>query len=66
MASPFSAFRKNQKVWMVGITIMAIGAFVFLTPAVMTSSGSSGRDVPVVKTTKFGNIGQIELQMMEF
>src|SRR5208282_815159 len=64
MASPFSVFRKNQKVWMAGITIMAIGAFVFLTPTMMTSfNASAGRDMPKVKTTKFGNLGQQEFQM---
>ena len=37
MASPFSVFRKNQKMWMAGITVMAIFAFVFLSGPMMSS-----------------------------
>ena len=61
MASPFRVFRKNQKVWMAGITIMAIVAFVFLSgPMIGSFSGSGGRDAPVVRT-KFGNLSASEL-----
>ena len=64
MASPFSAFRKIKRCgWLESRSWPSV-AFVFLTPAVMTSSGSGGREFAVVKTTKFGNIGQIEVQMM--
>ena len=67
MASPFSIFRKNQKVWMAGITILAIVAFVFLSGPVANSfRGSGGREEPVVTTTKFGNLGAGQLQMLRF
>ena len=62
MASPFSVFRKNQKVWMAAIMIMAMVAFVFLTPTVLSSfggGGGGGRD-PAVVTTKFGKLGRID------
>ena len=65
MASPFSVFRKNQKVWMAGITIMAMIAFVFLhahDDEFFQRPG--GRDEPVVRTTKFGNIAAGQLQML--
>ena len=65
MASPFSVFRKNQKMWMAGITIMALIAFVFLSGPVKNSfTGPGGRDEPVVRTTKFGNITGGQLQML--
>src|SRR5271165_3176380 len=67
MASPFSVFRKNQKVWMAGITIMAIAAFVFLTPTMMSSfNRPTGLDQPVVRTTKFGNLTGGQLQTLKY
>ena len=36
MASPFRVFRKNQKHWMAGLVVLAMIAFVFLTPTMMT------------------------------
>jgi len=66
MASPFSVFRKNQKVWMAGITIMAIFAFVFLGgPMSRLSSGPGGHDEAVVRTRKFGNLTRGNLQTLK-
>ena len=39
MASPFRTFRKNQKIWMAGITIMAIIAFVFFSNRCRVGTG---------------------------
>ena len=72
MASPFSVFRKNQKVWMAGVTIVAIFAFVFMGgPMLSFFNASAGHEVPIVRTTKFGNLdaGQLytlRLNRMEF
>ncbi len=60
MASPFRTFRKNQKTWMAGITIMAIVAFVFMSnPSQYVGRG--GGSVPVVVRTRFGNLTQREV-----
>ena len=62
MASPFSIFRKNQKVWMAGLVVMAMIAFVFLSGPMVSSRGSSGSgEEPLVKT-KFGNLGPSDLR----
>jgi len=42
MASPFRTFRKNQKAWMVGLTIMTMFAFVFLGQVAGNRSSDSG------------------------
>ena len=58
MASPFSIFRKNQKVLMAAATLLSIVAFVFLTGPMMNSFSGSGarRDEIVARTSKFGNV----------
>src|SRR5208283_2631045 len=66
MASPFSVFRKNQKMWMAGITIMAIFAFVFLGGPVSRSfTGPGAHDEALVRTTKFGNVTRGDLQTLK-
>jgi hypothetical protein len=64
MASPFSVFRKNQKVMMAGVTILAIVAFVFLSGPAMRGLGGSGNDAAVVRTTKFGNVSLSQLRLL--
>jgi hypothetical protein len=59
MASPFRTFRKNQKVWMTGITLMAIIAFVLITP--MTGLNQLGSREPAVIKTKFGSLTQSQI-----
>lgn len=58
MASPFSIFRKNQKVLMAAATLLSIVAFVFLTGPMMNSFSGSGTrsDEIIARTSKFGNI----------
>ena len=60
MASPFRTFRKNQKVWMAVITIMAIVAFVFLSGP-MLSLNRIGTREPAVVQTKFGSLTQPQI-----
>ena len=55
MASPFRTFRKNQKTWMAGITIMAIVAFVFMSGPMMNFS-RMGSGLPAVIQTKYGKL----------
>jgi hypothetical protein len=65
MASPFSVFRKNQKVWMAALVVMAMIAFVFFPQTMMNSGGrAGGRDAPVVRTTRFGNLGSAQLDTL--
>ena len=64
MASPFRIFRKHQKVLIATLGLMAMIAFVFL-PIVMDRIGQQSVANPVVvKTKKFGNITQRELEFM--
>jgi hypothetical protein len=57
MASPFRTFRKNQKLWMAAITIMAIIAFVFMGNPMQNVGRGGGSQPPVIRT-KFGNLTQ--------
>jgi hypothetical protein len=59
MASPFRTFRKNQKLWMAGITIMAIIAFVFLGN-MQNLSRMSGREAVQIQT-KYGSLTQSQI-----
>ena len=56
MASPFSVFRKNQKVMIAVLGVLAMFAFVFL-PIIMEQMGiRTVRNPVVVKTSKYGNL----------
>ena len=49
---------------MAAVTILSLIAFVFLTPAMMSSvGGPGGREAPAVRTTKFGNLGRGQLRV---
>jgi len=64
MASPFRVFRKHQKVLIATLGLMAMIAFLFL-PIIMERMGQQSVANPVVvKTKKFGNITQRELEFM--
>jgi hypothetical protein len=63
MASPFRTFRKNQKVWMAAITIMAVIAFVFMSNPMQSLSRMGGRQ-PAVVQTKFGSLTQPEVAIL--
>ncbi|MGD9127107.1 MAG: hypothetical protein PVH19_06980 [Planctomycetia bacterium] len=62
MASPFHVFRKNQKAMIATLGLLAIGAFVFLTPIAMYYSGRGPEGGPenknpvVVTTTQYGDL----------
>jgi hypothetical protein len=63
MASPFRTFRKNQKAWMVGLTIMTMFAFVFLGQVAGNRSSSSGEyKDPEVFTWKYGSVHKSEIE----
>ncbi len=63
MASPFRTFRKNQKVWMAGITIMAIVAFVFLGGPMLSMNRLGSRE-PAAIQTKFGSLNQSQINSL--
>ncbi len=65
MASPFHIFRKHQKVLIATLGVLAMGAFVFL-PIVMDRMDTRATANPVVvKTKKYGNLRQYELNTMQ-
>ena len=69
MASPFHVFRKNQKAMIATLGLLAIGAFVFLTPLAMYKGGSwsdggNKGDEVVVTTTKYGDLNERDLSNM--
>jgi hypothetical protein len=64
MKSPFAIFRKNQRLGMALLTIMAMFAFVFLGNAGPRSGVGRGGAADVVVHTNAGNVDQILLQDM--
>src|SRR5690349_16474624 len=64
MASPFHTFRKNQKVWMTGVTLMAIIAFVFLGSSSIIGTGNWGSREPAAIQTKYGNLTQSQINSL--
>lgn len=56
MASPFSIFRKNQKLMYALLTIMVMFGFVFLPIMLQTSGSRTVVNPVVVKTTQFGDL----------
>ncbi len=67
MASPFSVFRKNQKVMMAGITILAMAAFVLVNPfgGGRGSGNQQGSPSLPIATWNFGKIylGDVESRL---
>ncbi len=63
MASPFSVFRKHQKVMLAAITILAMFAFVFISPWGRGNSGGAGGGGKAleVATWKYGSISQSDI-----
>ena len=68
MASPFSLFRKHQKVMMMSACLLAIIAFVFLTPLTYLIGKKSGtsEDLVVVKTKKYGDLRQSDIERLRW
>ena len=61
MASPFSIFRKRQKVMIAALGVLTMFAFVFI-PIIMQGMGGQAHTNPVViKTSKFGNLLESDL-----
>jgi len=67
MASPFKLFRKNQKIWLAGLTIVAMGGFVVLPTVVqMVGDGNQAAALKdVVTTTRYGNLSRIGLGVLQ-
>ena len=62
MGSPFSIFRKHQKMMIAGLAVMAMIAFVFLS-GIPTGPSSHGPQNPVAVTTaKFGKLRTSDVQ----
>jgi hypothetical protein len=63
MASPFKVFRKNQKAWMVAITVLAMISFVFMgnIGGSARNGGAGGKD-PEVFSWKYGTVNASELR----
>ncbi len=67
MASPFKIFRKNQKMWLAGLTIVAMGGFVVL-PTVVQMVGRGGQAAArknVVTTKKYGNLNAADVSALQ-
>jgi hypothetical protein len=65
MASPFSIFRKNQKVMIAVLGVLAMFAFVFI-PIIMEGMGSRTiRNPVVVKTSQFGNLHEYNIRNLQ-
>jgi hypothetical protein len=62
MASPFRVFRKNQKIWMVALTILSMFAFVVLGSFSRLGSPSGKREDPEIFTWDFGAVHKSDLQ----
>ena len=62
MASPFTVFRKNQKVLLAITGILAMIAFVFLGTCVQSPTQVQAHDNPTVVTWKFGEITEYEME----
>ena len=65
MASPFKVFRKNRKTMYAILTIVVILGFVII-PAILESGKNwqTTKDPVVVRTTKYGDLKQSDLQNM--
>ncbi len=67
MASPFSLFRKNQKILMAVFGVAAMIAFVFLGPLSQYMGGGRPEGGnPVIVETKYGDLKASELQGLEY
>jgi hypothetical protein len=66
MSSPFSIFRKNQKVMLAVLTTLAMFGFILLPTILQLMGGSrSVADPVVLKTTKFGSLRKSHLQILQ-
>jgi len=67
VASPFSIFRRNQKIMLAIVAIGAMVAFVFLDPVMRyVGGGPNKQQNPVVVETRFGSLTQNELANLRY
>jgi hypothetical protein len=64
MASPFSVFRRNQKIMITVVGVMAMFAFIFLDPLFRMLGGTRGPENPVIVRTNFGKFRAADLAML--
>ena len=64
MASPFSIFRKHERVMMALICVLAMFAFVFVGPIFDTRSGRGPQDPVAAETKLYGDIHESDLMRM--
>ena len=64
MASPFAVFRKNQKMLIATLGLLAMIAFVFLPIILQNMGGREVKNPLVVKTKRFGDINEQRLDGM--
>jgi hypothetical protein len=67
VASPFSLLRRNQKIMLAVLTLMAMVAFVFLDPVMRYLSRGRGQgENPIVVETNFGDFRSHDLQNLVY
>jgi len=64
MASPFSIFRKKQKMMIAVLGVMVMLAFVFIPIIMERMGGRTVRDEVVASTVKFGNLRQSDVSAL--
>jgi hypothetical protein len=64
MASPFTVFRKHQKILIATLGLLAMIAFVFLGTIQQQMGGRAAKDPVVVSTKKYGDITERRLHYM--
>jgi hypothetical protein len=62
-SSPFSIFRKNQKLMYAVLTLMAMISFVFL-PIILQNMGGRAAKNPIIVTSKYGSLQASGLQIL--
>ena len=65
MASPFHLFRRNQKLMLAILTLMAMFAFVFLDPLFRYLGSNQAPVNPVVAETKYGDLKRSDIEHLE-
>jgi len=64
MASPFSIFRKQRKLMIAVLTLLAMFAFVFIPILMERMGGQAVRDEVVASTVKFGKLRQSDVSAL--
>ena len=62
MASPFAVFRKNQKILMVGLTVLAMIAFVVSDNLDLTGGGGGVQGDPIVVKSNFFSLHESQVR----